>query len=274
MMQGALCPLCMFKNRRYTALTLKNIEASFIFLVRLFVSLQGWTIKYNLLFMKKLFLAFMLAVCVVSCSTRKEYMVRMHTSEGVVEMKLYDETPAHRDNFVKLVKEHRYDSLLFHRVIKDFMIQGGDPDSKKAPRGRLLGDGDLGYSVPAEFMPELHFHKRGALAAAREGDDVNPKKASSASQFYIVWGVVFTEQQLETLRDKLSKRRGKEVVFTPEQEQAYTTVGGTPHLDGEYTVFGEVVKGLDVVDKIQNKRCDRNDRPLENVRILKVELVK
>ena len=201
-------------------------------------------------------------------------MVRMHTSEGVIEMKLYDETPAHRDNFVKLVKAHKYDSLLFHRVIKDFMIQGGDPDSKKAPRGKLLGEGDLGYKVPAEFMPELHYHKRGALAAAREGDDVNPEKASSASQFYIVWGMVFTDQQLEILRQKLVKSRGRNVDITPEQVEVYTTVGGTPHLDGEYTVFGEVVKGFEVVDRIQNKRCDRNDRPLENVRILKVELIK
>jgi peptidyl-prolyl cis-trans isomerase B (cyclophilin B) len=224
--------------------------------------------------MKKLLAIFLLALCVVSCSTKKGYMVRMHTSEGVIEMKLYDETPAHRDNFVKLVKAHKYDSLLFHRVIKDFMIQGGDPDSKKAPRGKLLGEGDLGYKVPAEFMPELHYHKRGALAAAREGDDVNPEKASSASQFYIVWGMVFTDQQLEILRQKLVKRRGRNVDITPEQVEVYTTVGGTPHLDGEYTVFGEVVKGIEVVDRIQNKRCDRNDRPLENVRILKVELIK
>ena len=201
-------------------------------------------------------------------------MVRMHTTEGVVEMKLYDETPEHRDNFVKLVKKHQYDSLLFHRVIKDFMIQGGDPDSKKAPRGKILGEGDLGYRVKAEFMPELYFHKRGALAAAREGDDVNPEKNSSASQFYIVWGMVFTKQQLDILKEQYSKKRGKKIEFTPEQEKAYTTIGGTPHLDGEYTVFGEVVNGLEVVDKIQNKRCDRNDRPLENVRILKMELIK
>ena len=224
--------------------------------------------------MKKLITILLVVLCVVSCSTHKSYMVRMHTSEGVIEMKLYDETPAHRDNFVKLVKEHTYDSLLFHRVIKDFMIQGGDPESKKAPRGKLLGEGDLGYRVPAEFMPELHFHKRGALAAAREGDDVNPEKASSASQFYIVWGMVFTQQQLQSFKEQLSKRTGKEVKFTPEQEKAYTTIGGTPHLDGEYTVFGEVVKGLDVVDRIQKKRCDRNDRPVDNVRILNVELIK
>lgn len=224
--------------------------------------------------MKKLLLIFFLAILVASCSTRKEYLVRMHTTEGVIDLKLYDETKAHKENFVKLVKDHKYDSLLFHRVIKDFMIQGGDPDSRKAPRGKLLGEGDLGYKVPAEFMPELYFHKRGALAAAREGNDVNPKKASSASQFYIVWGTVFSKEQLKRFAEIYGKRNNKEILFTPEQEKAYTTIGGTPHLDGEYTVFGEVVKGLDVVDRIQNKRCDKNDRPLENVRIMKVELVK
>ncbi len=216
----------------------------------------------------------LLALLAVSCSTSNVSLVRMTTTEGVIDLRLYDETKAHKKNFVRLVKEHRYDSLLFHRVIKDFMVQGGDPDSKKAPRGKLLGEGDLGYKVPAELMPERYFHKRGALAAAREGDDVNPEKASSASQFYIVWGTVFTREQLKRLQEHYSKRRGKDVSFTPQQVEAYTTVGGTPHLDGEYTVFGEVADGLEVVERIQGKRCDRNDRPLENVRILKVEFLK
>ena len=188
-------------------------------------------------------------------------------------MVLYNETYRHRDNFVKLVKEHRFDSLLFHRVIKDFMIQGGDPMSKNAASGELLGEGDLGYRIEAEFMPELHFHKRGALAAAREPDDVNPKKASSASQFYIVWGKVFTPEQLDEFKRNYRKRNNREPSMTKEQEIVYTTQGGTPHLDGSYTVFGEVTDGLDVVEKIQNMSCDDNDRPKEDVRILGVELI-
>ena len=217
---------------------------------------------------------FLLSLSVLSCSSSKECMVRMYTTEGNIDIRLYEETVAHRENFVKLVREHRLDSLLFHRVIKDFMVQGGDPDSKYARRGEMLGGGDLGYSVPAEFMPEKYFHRRGVLAAAREGDDVNPSKSSSASQFYIVWGNVYTLEQLENFRVAYGKRVGREIRFTPEQAEAYTTVGGTPHLDGEYTVFGEVVSGLEVVDAIQNKKCDRNDRPIEDVRIIKVEFIK
>lgn len=207
-----------------------------------------------------------------SCTSKKEYLVRMHTTAGVVDLRLYNETPAHRDNFVKLVKECYFDSLLFHRVIPDFMIQAGDPDSKHAPKGAMLGNGGPAYSVAAEFMPELHFHKRGALAAAREGDDVNPSKSSSASQFYIVWGRVFTKEQLETLKKNYKRMTGRDMNITPQQEEAYTTTGGTPHLDGEYTVFGEVVDGLEVVDAIQHVRCDRNDRPLDDVRIIRTEL--
>lgn len=224
--------------------------------------------------MRHLFIVLVLVLALPSCSTRKEYMVRMFTTAGVVDMKLYDETPAHRDNFVRLVKNHQYDSLLFHRVIKDFMIQGGDPASKNAVPGELLGEGDLGYTVEAEFMPDLHYHRRGALAAAREGDDVNPSKASSACQFYIVWGKVYTKEQLESYMEWYKQRTGKELNVTPEQFEAYTTVGGTPHLDGGYTVFGEVVKGLEVIETIQNVKCDGNDRPLRDVRIIKMELVK
>lgn len=153
------------------------------------------------------------------------------------------------------------------------MIQGGDPTSKNAPRGAILGEGDLGYKVAAEIMPSLYFHKRGALAAAREGDDVNPEKASSASQFYIVWGQVFTAEQLQQMRDFYNRRTGDTIPLTPQQLEAYTTIGGTPHLDGGYTVFGEVVEGLDVVEAIQNVRCDAADRPLEDVRIIKMELL-
>lgn len=209
----------------------------------------------------------------ISCSSKKDYRVRMYTTAGNIDLLLYNETPAHRDNFVRLVEEAVYDSLLFHRVIKDFMIQGGDPTSKNAPRGAMLGEGDLGYKVAAEIMPSLYFHKRGALAAAREGDDVNPEKASSASQFYIVWGQVFTAEQLQQMRDFYNRRTGDTIPLTPQQLEAYTTIGGTPHLDGGYTVFGEVVEGLDVVEAIQNVRCDAADRPLEDVRIIKMELL-
>ena len=216
----------------------------------------------------------LLLLAVVACGTQKDVKVRMHTTAGVIDLCLYDETPKHRDNFIKLVKEHQFDSLLFHRVIKDFMIQGGDPTSKNAPVGALLGEGDLGYTVEAEFMPQVYFHRRGVLAAARESDDVNPAKASSASQFYIVWGKVYTEEQLEAYKEFYKRRTGRELVITPEQEAVYTTVGGTPHLDGEYTVFGEVISGLDVVEKIQGVACDGNDRPLEDVRIIKTEIIK
>ncbi len=224
--------------------------------------------------MRRVFLFSVLALMLVSCASRKEYMVRMHTTKGVIDLKLYNETPKHRDNFVKLVEEHRFDSLLFHRVIRDFMIQGGDPMSKNALPGALLGEGDLGYTIEPEFMPDVHFHRRGVLAAAREYDDVNPEKRSSASQFYIVWGQVFTPESLERYKKSYEERMKRKITITPEQYDAYTNVGGTPHLDGLYTVFGEVVNGLDVVGRIQNVPCDKNNRPLDDVRILKVELLK
>ena len=228
---------------------------------------------------------------------------------GDITVRLYDETPLHRDNFLKLAAEEFFNGTLFHRVIKDFMIQGGDPNSKGAPAGMNLGSGGPGYTIPAEIQPTL-FHKRGALSAARLGDEVNPTKESSGSQFYIVWGKVYKAPELKQLehqmkmqqeqnifnalamehreeimnlrrnrdrdglmelQDKLAKMamdKSKELgapAFTPEQVEAYTTLGGTPFLDGGYTVFGEVEEGLDVVEAIQNLETSAGDRPKTDV---------
>ena len=211
-------------------------------------------------------------LCLSACNKKEDHVV-LETTMGTIELKLYDATPLHRDNFRNLVREGAYDSLLFHRVIKDFMIQGGDPDSKNAAPGMLLGEGDKPYTVPAEFrLDEGIFHRRGVLAAAREGDDVNPEQRSSAMQFYIVWGRVFDEAGLDQIQERLDRRTGGRVKLTPEMREVYKTTGGTPHLDGQYTVFGEVVSGLDVVDTIQQVATDDNDRPLEDVRIIRAYL--
>ncbi|MCR5465119.1 MAG: peptidylprolyl isomerase [Bacteroidales bacterium] len=221
---------------------------------------------------KFLLLTLMLSLLAAGCEKR-EFHVVLETTKGDIELKLYNATPLHRDNFVKLVKEGAYDSLLFHRVIRDFMIQGGDPDSKNATPGVFLGDGDKPYTVPAEFrLEEGIFHRRGVLAAAREGDDVNPEQRSSAMQFYIVWGKIFDDAGLDNIQKRLDDRTGGRVKLTPEMREVYKTVGGTPHLDGQYTVFGEVVSGLDVVDAIQQVPTDGNDRPLDNVRIIRARL--
>lgn len=218
----------------------------------------------------KLFMVAIAAILVLSCSQQRgETEVVVETTMGTIEMKLYNETPKHRDNFIFLANQAYFDSLLFHRVIPDFMIQGGDPDSKYAPAGVRLGEGGPNYRLNAEIRKGL-IHKRGALAAAREGDDVNPAKMSSPSQFYIVWGKVYDKQGLQALVNMIEERTGRKLELTTEQATAYTTVGGVPHLDGEYTVFGEVTKGLEVVDRIQNVKRDMYDRPLEDVRILKV----
>lgn len=195
--------------------------------------------------------------------------VLLQTNYGDIVVRLSDSTPLHRDNFLKLVKTHYYDSVLFHRVIKNFMIQGGDPNSKHAKTGEPLGNGGPQYTIPAEFRSTL-FHKKGVIAAAR---DNNPEKASSGSQFYIVQGKIFTEAGLDSVETyRLNGRK-----IPADQRDVYKTVGGTPHLDQNYTVFGEVVKGLDVVDKIASvgtsKEEDR-DRPLEDVRIVKAKLIK
>ena len=244
--------------------------------------------------------------------------LKIKTTEGDIIIRLYDETPKHRDNFLKLAKEGYFNGTLFHRVIKDFMIQGGDPDSKNAPKGKMLGTGGPDYTIPAEFVYPQYFHKRGALSAARTGDEVNPEKESSGSQFYIVWGKTFKpaelkqmehqmamqqEQQvfnqltrehheeimnlrrnrdrvgLQELQDKLieqtkitCKQQGKPS-FTEEQIEVYTNVGGTPFLDNQYTVFGEVEEGLDIVERIQNCDTDRNDRPTEDIKIEAIDLL-
>lgn len=261
-------------------------------------------------------------LCVTACSGKQQQitmtrenatLVTLETTEGNIVVHLFDETPLHKANFLKLVIEGVYDSTLFHRVIKDFMIQAGDPNSKTAEDTATLGDGDVGYTVPAEFRPEL-FHKRGVLAAARQGDNVNPERASSGCQFYIVLGKVYTEAQLINMQNrmkearlnqvfdtlvakhrkkiyKLRKKKDQEglyalqdsleaetkkiveaeppIQFSPAQIQAYTTVGGTPHLDGAYTVFGEVVEGIEVAEKIGKAATGANDRPTQNIRILK-----
>jgi len=198
--------------------------------------------------------------------------VLMQTTMGDMVIRLSDSTPLHRDNFLKLVKVGYYDSVLFHRVIKNFMIQGGDPNSKGAMAGKPLGDGIPGYTVPAEFRKTL-FHKKGALAAARTGDNVNPSKASSGSQFYIAQGKVFTDAGLDSVETfRLNGRK-----IPADQREVYKTIGGIPHLDQGYTVYGEVVKGLDVLDKIaavQTSRGQDRDRPLQDVRIIKAKLIK
>ena len=190
----------------------------------------------------------------------KVYYVKIETSYGDMVVKLYNETPLHRDNFLKLVKEGVYDDLIFHRVINQFMIQGGDPKSRDAKPGQMLGDGELGYTLPAEFVPGL-FHKKGALAAARQGDEVNPEKRSSSCQFYIVQGNTWDANRLKMVEQRMGKS------FTPEQVQVYATQGGTPFLDGDYTVFGEVVEGMEVIDKIAAVPCGPMDRPVEDVKM-------
>ena len=218
-------------------------------------------------------IVFIAIITLVTSCKKKENLVVMETNKGNIELKLYDATPLHRDNFKNLVEEGAFDSLLFHRVIMNFMIQGGDPDSKHAEPGVLLGEGDRPYTIPAEFrLEEGIFHRRGALAAAREGDDVNPEQRSSAMQFYIVWGKVFNDEQLDYVQKRIDNYTDGRVNLTPEMREVYKTIGGTPHLDGQYTVFGEVVSGFDVVDAIQQSATDTNDRPLEDVRILRAYL--
>lgn len=274
---------------------------------------------------------FLFMICVLSLSqganaqinmakqmaNEKETKVVFETTLGNIVVKLYNETPKHRDNFLKVVNDSVYNGVLFHRVIKDFMIQTGDPSSKTAEAGQQLGSGDLGYTVEAEFVYPQYFHKKGALAAARTGDAVNPERRSSASQFYIVTGKSYSPLQVEMMEQRMGDQKKEDIFsglvrervdsirnmqaagdslgleelqnelialteaeyaknplkFTPAQVEAYTTVGGTPHLDGQYTVFGEVVEGMDVVDKIQQAVTDQADRPVDDIKIISAKVV-
>ncbi len=219
--------------------------------------------------LRLLFITIFLSASVFSVkgqSANEEQLIKIATVQGNMIIKLYNQTPAHRDNMIKLIEEGFYDGQLFHRVIKDFMIQGGDPHSVNADKGQQLGQGGPGYTIPAEFNDQL-FHKKGALAAARKGDRGNPEKASSGSQFYIVQGRVYRADMLKAMEQDRQK------AFSPEAVEAYTTIGGTPHLDGGYTVFGEVLEGLEVIDRITAMPSDSNDRPFEDV-VYNISLIK
>lgn len=273
--------------------------------------------------MKKIVIIVLIVLSSISesCANKKMAgtVVSFETNYGKITVRLYPETTRHRENFLKLVNSGFYKDVLFHRVIKDFMIQAGDPDSKTAKVEASLGSGDVGYTIPAEFIYPKYYHRKGALAAAREGDNVNPQQASSGCQFYIVQGKTFTDSQLDeidqnnakkleaklfqeivnTKRDELKKYQAERnqskldafrdsviaevyiqmnahpaLKLTPLQREEYKTIGGTPHLDGAYTVFGEVIEGLDVVDRISKVKTGVNDRPLEDVRVIKAEILK
>ena len=216
--------------------------------------------------MKRLFYLLSFAFLASCTSTRvskyvpDEPLVKIETDSGMMVAKLYSKTPLHRDNFVKHVKEHFYDGLLFHRVIKDFMIQGGDPLSRNARPGERLGEGGIKYTVPAEIDSSL-FHRKGALGAARQTDDVNPERASSASQFYIVQGKTYTDAELNKIEEHFN------IKIPESHREVYRTIGGSPFLDMSYTVFGQIISGLDVIDKIAGAAKDGNDRPLKDIKM-------
>ena len=201
-------------------------------------------------------------------SSKKNTMVEIKTSLGDIKVMLYAETPQHRDNFIKLVNEGFYEGTLFHRVIKEFMIQAGDPESKGAGLDKQLGAGGPGYTIPAEILCPQFYHKRGALAAARQGDQVNPERKSSGSQFYIVEGKTFSDQELDAIERRvgMSMRSAEPFKYTDEQRLIYKTVGGTPHLNGQYTVFGEVVEGFDVLQKTADAKTQRGDRTIADIK--------
>jgi len=270
-----------------------------------------------------IFASILLSQCKSQKKTNKETIVELETTMGTMKIKLYDETPEHKKNFLKLIDENYYDGVLFHRVIKNFMIQGGDPDSKTAKKGQTLGSGGPGYTIPAEFN-SMFIHKKGALSAARTGGPSNPEMRSSGSQFYVVQGQKYTDEQLNQMEEKaemnklgkfirpfiedpknesikkeieilqkannrqgldsivkvittLIKKQHPEIKFqkyTKQQRETYKTIGGTPYLDGAYTVYGEVIEGIKIIDKIANVETNKGDRPIEDVKIISVKVVK
>ncbi|MGE4519119.1 MAG: peptidylprolyl isomerase [Desulfobacteraceae bacterium] len=201
-----------------------------------------------------------------NAAAQKNVKVVLDTDLGEIEIVLYEKTKEHKENFVKLVNEGFYDGLLFHRIIENFMIQGGDPQSKNAPKDKMLGSGGPGYTIPAEIIPE-YYHKKGALSAARTGDNMNPMRRSSGCQFFIVTGKVYSVEELSMYEKRLNTK------FSEEQKQAYITTGGTPFLDAQYTVFGEVVRGMDIVEKLEKVKTGSGDRPLEDVSIKTARIV-
>ena len=225
---------------------------------------------------KNLILLFLLTVSTSisaqDTDTRRE--VLLETTMGNIRLELYNETPLHRDNFLKLVAEGYYDGNLWHRVIGDFMIQTGDSTSRHAEPGRSVGNYSPDYTIPAEFVFPKYFHKRGALAAAREGDSVNPERASSSAQFYIVVGKTFSDMALDRYQERIDKATNGTVKLTDEIRDYYRKIGGTPWLDGQYTVFGEVIEGLDVAQKIDYVRTDDYNRPIDDVKIIRATIVK
>lgn len=214
-------------------------------------------------------ISFLIAMMLISAMAfAQSTKVLIETSMGNITVMLYDETPLHRDNFIKLVESNFYDSILFHRVINNFMIQAGDPTSKNAAPDVLLGDSDTDYTIPAEFDYPKYYHKKGALAAARTSDDENPERRSSGSQFYIVQGRTFTDEKLDKYEAHLGIKMPAEI------REYYKAIGGTPHLDTQFTVFGEVLEGMDVVNAIAAVETNKDDRPLVDVRILKMKIIK
>jgi cyclophilin family peptidyl-prolyl cis-trans isomerase len=214
------------------------------------------------------FIVFLFSVSQSLFSQRAAHRFQLETSFGDMKCILFEETPMHAENFVKLFREGYYDGVLFHRVIRDFMIQTGDPDSKNAQKGEVLGHGGPDYTIPAEFHPDL-YHRKGVLASARQGDQLNPGKESNGSQFYIVQGKIISDAEMDAM-----EANGSHIKFTNEQRMVYRSIGGTPHLDYSYTVFGEVTEGLEVLDKIASLPTDNRGRPHEDVKIISIKVLK